>query len=48
MKLKHDDGKGTAVYIEEDGSEFVIYYRSRPRGIKKTCKKRQEEWSTAF
>ena len=31
MKLKHDDGKGTKVYILDDGSEFVIYDRSRPR-----------------
>ena len=31
MKLKHDDGKGTKVYIQEDGSEFVIYDRPRPR-----------------
>lgn len=41
MKLKHDDGKGTAVYIEEDGSEFVIYYNTRARKTKKASKKRR-------
>ena len=41
MKLKHDDGKGTRVYIEEDGSEFVIYYNARPHKWRRINTKKQ-------
>ena len=41
MKLQHDDGKGTKVYIEEDGSEFVIYYNARPRKRRRVNTKKQ-------